>query len=186
MNTIPKFKDFCDDMEFLKFAIENGEGQELMAALYQYRFENIGSNLLEMIFNRLFTEANYKTPDTFFQTVSYKSFMDYFMRKLSDEKWKGIQENVLNYSMVLPCECDIESIGTVDEGTDKIIRLKEEADVINDLRSVGINTMGMDFINMKLRKCYYHRIHSPIDGNIVSVIPAHKSAPLFGNNTLWL
>lgn len=48
------------------------------------------------------------------------------------------------------------------------------------------NVDDLSFINMKLLKVYYHRVHSPISGKIKDIIEVSPDDNFFGDNNLWI
>ena len=117
-------------------------------------------------------------------TNGYENFMDYFNRSLMPNKFKELKEKSKKYNLIIPNECNIESIGQV-KNTSSIIRLKKTAtEVAHDLKNLGVDE-NYWFINMKLLISYYHNIHSPVSGKLKRVIPVDKKLSLFGKNSLW-
>jgi phosphatidylserine decarboxylase len=181
MSKIHDFKTHSD-LKNLEDSISNGN-QEVMPFLYPYRNKEIGSLLQKII--KKFTKK-YETPMNFFEKKKFNTFMEFFTRRLSVEKDKEITSRAKSqFSMVLPAESDVESIGRMGD-TSSIVRLKKPgAEVKQDLLSIGIDASQMDFVNMKLQKAYYHRIHSPVTGTIEKLVPVSKSDIMFGENSLW-
>jgi len=171
-------KGLTDDL------IQHGELQDIMKELHPVRYDNIGDKLQKII-NRFQSDVDYDTPKEWFEDKDYKSFMDYFTRKLSSDKIDEINSQSLE--LAIPCECKIESIGDFSDTT-SILRLKKDTeDIVQDLKKLGLrNIEDLRFINMKLWKCYYHRIHSPIDGKIEKIQYISKGENFFGNNNLWI
>lgn len=163
--------------------IKNMDKELLMKILYKHRNKNIGP-LLYKIINR-FT-GNYKTPKEWFENKEYKTFMEYFKRKISKQKMFEIKKQTKN-EMSLPCECVIESKGNLN-ALSSIVRLKKPTkDVISDLKKLKVeNVENLSFINMKLLKIFYHRIHSPISGKISKIIEVSPKDNFFGENNLWI
>ena len=117
-------------------------------------------------------------------TNGYENFMDFFNRSLTPEKFKEIKKQSLKSQIIIPNECNIESIGQIKD-TSSIIRLKKSAqEVAQDLINLGVPE-NYWFINMKLYLSYYHNIHSPISGKLKRVIPVDRKLGLFGKNSLW-
>jgi phosphatidylserine decarboxylase len=174
-----KFSNLHD----LENSLKSKDNQDVMQALEPYKNDNIGK-LLNKIIAKF--QKHYETPKESFEKKKYNTFMDYFTRKLSEDTKKELENQAQNCSMVLPAECDIESIGEISN-TDSILRLKKPgAEVQRDLQSKGIDVSDMSFINMKLLKAYYHRIHCPVSGKIDKLLPIGKDDPMFGDNSLWI
>jgi phosphatidylserine decarboxylase len=115
---------------------------------------------------------------------NYENFMDFFNRSITQEKFKEIKKEAKKHQIIIPNECNIESIGTLKD-TSSIIRLKKDSkSVAKDLQELGVNSNYI-FVNMKLLISYYHNIHSPVTGKIKKIIPIDKKLSLFGKNTLW-
>lgn len=122
------------------------------------------------------------SPDWF--TNHYDNFMDFFNRSIVPEKFKEIKNDAKKCQIIIPNECNIESIGTIKD-TSSILRLKKDAKTVaEDLKNLGVDE-NYTFINMKLLVSYYHNIHSPISGKLKRAIPVSKKLGLFGKNTLW-
>lgn len=114
----------------------------------------------------------------------YENFMDFFNRSLTPEKFKEIKKNSKKHNLIIPNECNIESIGQVKD-TSSIIRLKKTAtEVAQDLKNLGVPE-DYWFVNMKLLISYYHNIHCPVNGTLKRMIPVDKKLGLFGKNSLW-
>lgn len=182
--------------------------QKLMNTLYKFRDKNIGEKLDKIISKFKITTqwGKYKTPNHWFENVEYKTFMDFFKRKLSDYKLNKILSQTEN-KLSFPCECIVESLGKFnsardfngykfftailgEKGESKKLELKLKKDVsniTNDLKKVGIpNIEKLSYINMKLLKSFYHRVHSPINGIVKSIIEISPKNELFGDNILWI
>ena len=177
-----------NDLKSLEKIVDNNdpsESEDLMKALYPVRDKPIGK-LLDKIIKRFSNSAKYDTPMDWFNPTSYKTFMEYFKRSISKPKLEELQSNIASFDMVMPCEANIEAIGDFTDST-PILRLKKTTnDVLKDLAAVGINPLTNEFISFKLLKCFYHRIHSPVDGTIEDIKFIGKENPLFNNNSLWI
>lgn len=160
--------------------------EELMKALFPLRNKEIGQTLQDII-HRFEKSAKYKTPNDWFSPSKYKTFMEYFQRKLTDKKKEDIESTTNQYVMTMPAEANIEAIGDFTD-TSSILRLKKPTnDVVKDLMAAGIsNVQTMEFISFKLLKCYYHRVHCPVDGTIQDITFVGRQEPLFGDNSLWV
>lgn len=170
-------KDLTDDL------INHGELQDIMRELHSVRYDNIGDKLQKII-NRFQSDVNYDTPMEWFQN-DWNTFMEYFTRQLTTDKFDEIKSN--DYQLAMPCECTVESIGDFSD-TSSILRLKKDTeDVVSDLKEYGVRDIEkLQFINMKLWKCFYHRVHSPISGKVVNLQSVESGDNFFGNNTLWI
>jgi len=170
-------KDLTDDL------IEHGELQDIMKELRPVRYDNIGDKLQKII-NRFQSDVNYDTPMEWFQN-NWNTFMEYFTRQLTPEKFDEIKSN--DYQLAMPCECTVESIGDFSD-TSSILRLKKDTeDVVSDLKEYGVRDIEkLHFVNMKLWKCFYHRVHSPISGKVINLQSVESGDNFFGNNTLWI
>lgn len=187
MRFIKEYKEF-DELDLLSDkAIDSLDNEVIMSILYKYRNKEIGNKLWKIINKFKINKdwGKYSTPDDWFEDKEYKTFMQYFKRKLSKEKIEEIKSQ--KNKMSLPSECNIESIGKISD-TSSIIRLKKSADnVIEDLKNIGVkNVDNLSFINMKLLKVYYHRVHSPISGKIKDIIEVSPDDNFFGENNLWI
>jgi phosphatidylserine decarboxylase len=160
--------------------------EELMKALFPLRNKKIGQTLQDII-NRFESSAEYATPQDWFAPKKFNTFMEYFTRKLTEKKTKEIESKIDQFSMVMPSESNIESIGDFSD-TSSILRLKKPTkDVVKDLIKVGIvDVQLMEYISLKLLKCYYHRVHCPVSGTIQKITFVGTEEPLFGDNSLWV
>lgn len=160
--------------------------EDLMKALFPLRDKNIGQTLQDII-KRFEKSAEYTTPNKWFNPNKYNTFMEYFQRKLSNKKTEEIESKIDQFMMVMPSESNVESIGNFTD-TSSILRLKKPTnDVVKDLTDVGISDVStMNFISLKLLKCYYHRVHCPVSGNIQKITFVGREEPLFGDNSLWV
>lgn len=193
--TIKQIEELIKQWEFVK----NSSEKEILIwetkalkTIFPHRFDdlNIITNDMVEILNKNdkfwcpgSDDPNY---NLFFSKTKFNSFMDYFTRELSLEKKLSILEKTSNYSMAIPNECYIESLGEMKE-VNKIISLKKPCeDVKNSMSKIGIYIENYSFINQKLLLTFYHRIHSPINGIIERIIPYPKEEKIFGENTLWI
>lgn len=180
---IKSFKLFESLQSLTDDLIEHGELQDIMKELHPVRYDNIGDKLQKII-DRFQGDVNYDTPMDWFQN-DWNTFMEYFTRQLTDEKFDEIKSS--QFQLSTPCECTIESIGDFSD-TSSILRLKKDTDdVVSDLKDYGVRDIeNLQFINMKLWKCFYHRVHSPISGEILDLQSIESGENFFGNNTLWI
>jgi phosphatidylserine decarboxylase len=187
MKFIKEFNTFNEIDLLTDKSIQNLDKELIMSLLFKYRNKDIGDKLKKIIdrFKQNKTWGDYDTPDEWFVDKEYKTFMQYFKRKLSNQKFSEIksQDNLMS----LPCECNIESMGVLDD-IHNILRLKKSSEsTISDLRDLGVKDINkLNFINMKLLKVYYHRVHSPISGKIASIIEVEPDSNFFGDNNLWI
>jgi phosphatidylserine decarboxylase len=169
------------------------ENEAELDELYPVRNKKIGAKLQQIIAHHeayagpYGARGQYDTPKSWFRPSKYDTFMQYFGRKLTPEKSSEIAEAAKGFSMVMPCEANIESIGSFGD-TSSILRLKKPTDVVDrDLEKAGVgNVKQLDFISMKLLLCFYHHIHCPVDGVIQKITYFGREEELFGENSLWL
>lgn len=187
MRFIKEYQKFNEIDILSNKAIDALDNEIIMSILFKSRNKEIGDKLWKIInkFKMNKDWGKYSTPDDWFEDKEYKTFMQYFKRKLSKEKFDEIKSQ--KNQMSLPAECNIESIGKISDFS-SIIRLKKSAEnVIEDLKNIGVkNVDNLSFINMKLLKVYYHRIHSPIAGKIKDIIEIAPDDNFFGDNNLWI
>jgi hypothetical protein len=178
-----------------KLADEKANERQVLAALKTLRYKVIDKKVLNKVLDYFTTKDNkdkvagdkeiipmsfYKDPN------SYESFMDFFSRKLTDKKFKEINDNAKKCDMIIPNECYVEAIGSFKD-TEKILRLKKKSkDVLGELKKVDINVPNYHYIDMKLLCSYYHRVHAPVSGKITTMIPIEGHDDFFGSNSLWI
>jgi len=169
---------------------ENGE-RKILNAVKDYRYKEIPLKLLNklrkhFLKNDEITYKPYNYHKDWYTGEPFRSFMDFFTRKLTVEKYKEIQKSSKKCSMIIPNESWIEALGNFKD-TKKIIRLKKESpDVLKELKNFDINIPTYNYIDMKLLVTYYHRIHMPVTGTIKRMIPIEGKDDFFGNNSLWI
>ena len=165
---------------------------ELTNLLYSQRHNYIGNLLYEIIDLLRYNDTLWCGPipgapcpeNLYNDRLTYKSFMDYFTRKLNTETHNRIYQKTRDSIMIIPNECEVMDIGSLEDSS-KIVSLKKgSVDFINHLKKIGLKTEGYNYINMRLLLTYYHRIHSPIKGKIERIISVPKEDDLFGNNYL--
>jgi len=180
------FESFSHEKESQAFRdqVYTMQPQQIMKKLHPYRYDDLGDEL-QLIISKFQGDSDYLTPDDWFVGAPYKSFMDYFKRKISSKKMQEIRSH--HYEMAFPCECNVESLGNFHD-TSSILRLKKSTDdVVKDLKTCGVeNVEELSFVDMKLKKCFYHRIHSPVKGIVEAIDPVGPSEDVFGDNTLWI
>lgn len=188
MKIIKEFKQFREIDLLSDDTIKNLDNEIIMSLLFKYRNKDIGDKLKKIIDKFKYNKdwGQYNTPDEWFEDKEYTTFMQYFKRKISKDKYDEIKSQKDNL-MSLPCECNIESIGDLDD-LSKVVRLKKHTNsVIQDLENIGVNnTSDLSFINMKLLKVYYHRVHSPVSGRINDIKVVAPEDNFFGENNLWI
>jgi phosphatidylserine decarboxylase len=160
--------------------------EELMKALFPLRNKKIGETLQKII-RRFTRSAEYRTPMEWFTPHKFETFMEFFGRRITRKKAKEIESKAQDFSMTMPAECNVEAVGDFMD-TSPILRLKKPTgDVVKDLEAAGITSVSdMEFISLKLLKCYYHRVHVPVDGTLHKITFVGKEEPLFGDNSLWI
>ena len=165
----------------------------ILAKLKHLKYKEIGEENIQKLIecfkskdqinNLMWRMKTTHVPQEWF-TNNYENFMDYFNRSITQNKFKEIKKEVKKHQMIIPNECNIESIGTLKD-TSSIIRLKKDSKTVReDFEKLGVDS-NYTFINMKLLISYYHNIHSPITGILKKVVPIDKKLGLFGKNTLW-
>ena len=199
MRYIREYKKFQEIDILTDDAIKHLDYEIIMDLLYKFRNKDIGDKLWKIV-DRFESEdpKGYSTPKDWFEDKDYKTFMQYFKRKISSDKWKEITENEDNI-MSIPCECDVHSIGDFKDvktflgpynstGQKEIMSLKKPTrHITEDLKDVGIKDIDkLSFINMELLKLFYHRVHSPISGKIKRIIEVKPEDSFFDENNLWI
>lgn len=180
-----------NDIENMLNTGENAE-RKILDKLKSYRYKEIGKKLLNKIINH-FLKNDKKTSPTkytyeknWYFGEPYDTFMDFFTRKLTDEKYKEIKKSSENCKMIVPNESWIEAIGDIKD-TKKIVRLKKESpDFLKEMKKLEIEVSEYHYIDTKLLISYYHRVHMPVKGTIKRMIPIEQKDEFFGKNSLWI
>lgn len=188
MKYLLEYKKFNEIDLLTSDSIKSLDKETIMSLLYKYRNKEIGDKLWKIIdkFKDNKDWGYYNTPDSWFEEKEYKTFMQYFKRRISDKKWQEIKSQN-NNKMSMPCEANVESIGDFSD-TSSILRLKKSTDAVKqDLFNIGIKEIdNLSFLNFKLLKVYYHRVHSPVSGKIVDIMEVSPDDNFFGENNLWI
>jgi phosphatidylserine decarboxylase len=127
-------------------------------------------NLLAFILNNI---RNYENPRTDFIPINYKTFDDWFLRKLSPNKLKECLETARPCKICCPVQGKIRE--KISFGN---ITLKKSFIDIQRLLSI---TNGHQMIQISLLKGDYHHVHSPVDGVIHKVI-CYERGEFFNEN----
>ncbi len=187
MKFLKEYKEFSELDLLSDESIKNLGKETIMKLLYKFRNQEIGEKMWKIIdrFKNDKRWGKYNTPDDWFEDKDHKTFLQYFKRKLSKKKFEEIKSR--KSQLAFPCECVVESIGDFKD-TSTILRLKKGTDsVVEDLKNIGIkNIEDLSFINMKLLKVYYHRVHSPLDCQVKNIIEVSPEDNFFGDNNLWI
>jgi phosphatidylserine decarboxylase len=184
--------DTYETQKELSNMIDSNSGESaLLKRIKPIRYKNIDKKFLSKLISHFIKSdekdnPNYKFQKKFYED-DYNSFMDFFTRKLTNEKFQEIQNNIKGSQLVIPNECYIEALGTMGD-TKEILRLKKphKNRVSEDLKKLGIDVKGYSFIDMKLFLTFYHGIHSPVNGFISNMFPVEQKDDMFGNNSLWI
>ena len=164
--------------------------RKILNAIKYYRYKDIGSDLLNKLRDHFLKNDKITYPEYIYHENwyenGYKSFMDFFTRKLTNKKYNELSDNAQKCKMIIPNESWIEGLGNFKD-TKKIVRLKKDSpEVLSELKKVGINIPTYNYIDMKLLVTYYRRIHMPVTGIIKDMIPIEGVDDFFGNNSLWI
>jgi phosphatidylserine decarboxylase len=157
--------------------------QQVLDALKPLRYKEI--DYLDDVINYFVTNDQYDTPLTDFE-YSDETFMDFFDRQLTYDETIIILENSRDADIIIPCEANLRSFGSMDD-TENILELKKPTeDVKGDLELLGIFVEGYNYLDFELWVSYYHRIHAPVTGQITKIIPVEGDEDFFGENSLWI
>ena len=179
--------------ELNELVSKRGHERYILAKLKHVKYKEIGTENIQNLIS-CFKEKDAKNNKSWkmkisevrqeWFTNSYENFMDFFNRSLTSDKFKEIKKEAKKTQIIIPNECNVESIGQIKD-TSSIIRLKKSADEVSkDLMNLGVPE-NYWFVNMKLYLSYYHHIHSPISGVLKRAIPVDRKLGLFGKNSLW-
>lgn len=180
--------------ELNKLVSARANERYILSKLKTLRYKKIGAknlkNLIECLrwkdvdYNKKVKIKMSKTSMRWYDGQPYETFIEYFNRWLKKDKLKEIKKVASKYQIIIPCECNIESIGQIND-TSSIIRLKKESrSTARDLKNLGVDE-NYFFINTKLFISYYHHVHSPISGKLIRMTPIEGEDNFFGKNPLW-
>ena len=130
------------------------------------------------------TKDGYKTPKSWFTPIKYRTFYDWFLRSLTPSVRVMCRREAESSRICSPAECRIRYQGHIGDGQ---IQLKQgPANILDSLRELNPEIGNYRFLKCELLKCFYHRVHSPVDG-ILSRIRTYTSEDKpFGDNSLTL
>jgi phosphatidylserine decarboxylase len=192
---ILKYNDKILEDKLSKLLDEKANERQVLATLKDLRYKTIDKKVLNKLLKYFINKDEKDSPnheqhfyhEDWYKGQPYYTFMDFFSRKLTDEKTKEIQKSVKDFEVVISNECYVESIAKMSD-TKKVLRLKKKTttDILKDLKDIGVDASKYNYIDMKLLCSYYHRIHSPVTGKIVQMIPVEGNDDFFGPNSLWV
>ena len=111
-----------------------------------------------------------------FVPVKYKTFDDWFLRKLSPDTMSSCVKKSILAEVCSPVQGTVRKKVPAGEMT-----LKRSVIEIDDL--LGIMS-GNDLVQISLQKTDYHRVHSPVDGKIVEIIEVKKDELFPGSEAM--
>jgi hypothetical protein len=164
----------------------------MLTSLFPVRYDNIGELVNQITGVMLLSDNQFMLNPTdtisleLFKRQSFNTFMEFFTRELSEETHNRIKESTQGELMVLQNESYIESFGDIDTMSTILRMKKSPEDVVEAFKNFDIDLDGYKFLNTKLLLTFYHRIHSPIKGQIMRAIPIPKELDIFGNHSLWI
>lgn len=178
-----------------EYVAKKANERYILSKVKTLRNEKIGEdNLYNLIKCLRWKDVNYnnqvkiKMSDVsmdIYDNQPYETYMQYFNRSIKNDVFNEIQKESLKHQIIVPNECNVESIGIINDPT-SIVRLKKDAkSVVEDLNNLGV-PLNYTFVNMKLFVSYYHNVHSPVSGKLVKIVEVDRNLGLFGKNTLWL
>ena len=124
---------------------------------------NIPATVLDLIINWYCKKYGVKTDEYFIPEKGFKTFDDFFTRTLRKQLYQfDSQEG----SIVSPVDARIDQFGLIND--DRIIQAKGIEYSLSDLIPSQTYKEFLDglFITLYLSPADYHRIHSPVSGNI--------------------
>lgn len=157
--------------EYVKLILE-AERDDKLGRLWDSTFEEIRAHRLEgapmpeisieKLAIMMAIDHDYPTPREAFHPTSYKTFDDWFLRRLTSSTLSQCINNAKNSDVCCPVEGRIMPEAPPN-GRMTLKRSMIEVDKFLHILE------GDDLIQIALKKTDYHRVHSPFDGMIVSV-----------------
>lgn len=130
---------------------------------------------------------NYDTPREWFRPTSYQTFLDWFSRTLDPNTLALCEATSAGSFVCSPAEAVVRYHGQVQDG---LIEVKEgKANLLKALRTfpeTSANLGKYEYVKISLRKAYYHRLHSPIEGRVLAVRQYAATDTPFGKNSATL
>ena len=195
MNIAEKINQLIDEWYEVQNASEeirlNWEDR-VLTALFPIRYDSIGDSLKKLTDALLLSDNKFSSIPIkeiqldLFKQQTFSNYMEFFTRELSENTYKNIKESVKDEIMALQSESYIESFGKINKMSTILSLKKSPEDVVAAFNNLGIDLSGYKFLNVKLLLTYYHRVHSPVSGQIKRMIPIPKEEDIFGNNSLWV
>lgn len=122
----------------------------------------------------------YQTPREIFTPQNYTTFYDWFLRKLAPSTLVAARYSSRHSQICSPVEALLRYNGVVGDGQ---IQLKEgSANIIGALGEIEPLIGSFNFMKFALRKCFYHRVHSPVDGRVLDILKFDRDEDPFGRN----
>ena len=164
----------------------------MLTALFPLRNNQIGETLYDIITTMRLCDNQFmlNPRDVIemdkFKQQSFNTFIEFFTRELTAEAYTTIKDSSANEIMVLQNESYIESFGNINTMSTILSLKKSPEDVVSAFKNFDIDLTGYKYLNTKLLLTFYHRIHSPIKGQVMRMIPISKELDIFGDNSLWI
>jgi phosphatidylserine decarboxylase len=124
----------------------------------------------------------YDTPLQTFTPTRYGKFYDWFLRELSPQAKVAARYRASFSRVCSPVEALIRYEGKVGDGS---IELKNgEANILHALQGLVPQVGNYNFLKLNLRKCFYHRVHSPVGGVVTDITRHPQGTGAFGDNSV--
>ena len=135
-------------------------------------------------FNRLADWVNtldgYNTPREVFYPTDYRTFYDWFLRRISPTYMAEVRHMAGFAKVVSPVQARVTQTGRLGDGH---IPLKQgRADVAAALQPYASEVESYSFVKFSLLKCHYHHVHAPITGKVVAVLQFDSQIDPFGHD----
>ena len=157
--------------EYVKVILEN-EKRDALGQAWENIFQQIrahrlqGAPVPDVNVDKLATmmsiDHEYPTPRDAFVPTKYKTFDDWFLRRLTSQTLSQCINNSKNSDVCSPVEGRIMP----EVPPNGKITLKKSVVEVEHLLHI---MEGDDLVQIALRKTDYHRVHSPFDGTISSI-----------------
>lgn len=151
-------------------------------------FQEIRSSLLsggpmpDVDFDKLASTVGprygYSTPREAFRPVRYTTFNDWFLRSLAPDTLQRCQENATRADVCAP----VQAVCTEQPLTGRMT-LKVSVIAVRDLLRL---VRGDALVQFALRKTDYHRVHSPVDGRVESIVAYEKDRLFPGSEAMTI
>lgn len=126
------------------------------------------------------TSFGYETPRSAFTPQQYRTYYDWFLRRLAPPSVVAARANAASADVCSPIQGQVVYSGLVGDGQ---IELKDgPANILEALQHRDPDLASHEFVKFDLEIHDYHHIHSPVDGKVSYIHYFGENTDPFGHN----